>query len=325
MADVLSQDEIDALLNAVSTGDISADSTTTEEEPQEKKISNYDFRRPEMLSKDQMRTLQMIHDTFARSYTNSLSGYLRTIVEVNLLAVDQLTYGEFIMSLPDPTCIAILEAKPLNGMCIFEMNPLLIFTIMDRLLGGKGQIGKEVREFTEIEMAIISDIVNKALATLKQSWQHVDDIDFSIQRQETNPQFVQIIEQSETVVSITFEAKIGSSSGVISICFPYICLKPIVSKLSAQRWVASLSQESKNSGQQIQQNLVRANMEMSVTLGRINLKIRDLVNMRKGDVLPLNTRIGQSITAQVGGIDKFVGKAGLIGKKKAFKIEKRIL
>ncbi len=319
MADILSQDEIDALLNAVSSGEVKSEPTEVKEE-REKRISNYDFHRPEMLSKDQMRTLQMIHDNFARSYTNTLSGYLRTMVEVNLLAVDQLTYGEFIMSLPDPTCISIISAQPLEGLCIFEMNPLLVFTILDRLLGGKGQAGKETREFTEIELAVIADIVKRALVTLEQSWLHVDNVQMAIQRMETNPQFVQIVEQSETVVSITFEAKIGPSTGVISICFPYMCLKPILSKLNAQRWVASLVNESKDAEVYIRNSLDHAVVNLAVSMGRVSLKIKDLVNLRVGDVIRLDSRVGQDVTGLIGGIEKFTGKVGLLGKKKAFQL-----
>lgn len=319
MADLLSQDEIDALLTAVNTGDV-PEPTQQEPEESEKKIVNYDFRRPEMLSKDQMRTLQMIHDNFARSYTNTLSGYLRTIVEVNLLAVDQLTYGEFIMSLPDPTCISILSASPLEGLCIFEMNPLLIFTILDRLLGGKGNCGKEIREFTEIELAVISDIVKRALETLHQSWMHVDNIDYQIKRMETNPQFVQVIEQSETVVSITFEAKIGPSSGVISLCFPYICLKSILPRLSAQRWVTSMSQGTEADKENIESALTHAHIDMNVILGQVKLTIKDLLNLKTGDVIKLDTKIKENAVAKVGGIDKFRCEFGLLGRNKSIKI-----
>ncbi|MEW6535839.1 MAG: flagellar motor switch protein FliM [Candidatus Auribacterota bacterium] len=322
MADILSQDEVDALLNAVSTGDVGIKKCQHEVQRHKKDVNVYDFKRPEMISKDQIRTLQMVHENFARYLSNFMSAYLRTVVEINLAAVDQLTYGEFVMSLPNPTYMSILSMAPLEGSTIFEVNPVLVFTIVDRLLGGVGKAPHEIRLFTDIEQRIIGSVIEKALHGLTEAWEHVAHINFEVIDKEMNPQFCQILANNETVASMTLEVKIGETSGIISICIPYISLEPLIDKLSAQHLIgASQKKITDEQKRNLLRNISAASLQVSFEIGRTILTLQELLDLRKGDVIVLDKSIKELNTMSVEGNPKFLGVPGLTGTKKGFLIQ----
>ena len=224
MDNVLNQSEVDALLSAYDEGQV-APAGSERAPPQEGAavVNLYDWKRPERVSKDQMRSLENLHEVFARNMGASLSAYLRTIVDVKLASVEQLTYSEFIMSLPNPTCFNLLSAKPLEGEVILEINPSIIFPIIDRLLGG----GKDVsappdRPLTEIELGIVRRIITKALEQLRVVWARIKQIQFALVETESNPQLRQIVPPNEVVVLISFEITLGESSGSMNLCIPFM-------------------------------------------------------------------------------------------------------
>ncbi len=322
MADLLSQEEVDALLSAVSEGEVPIDIGESEKDAG-KIVSRYDFRRPDIVSKDQMRTLQMLHKTFCRHLGTALSTYLRTIVEVNLVAVDQLTYSEFNMSLSNPTYISIFSLDPLEGRGVLEINPVIVFTIIDRLLGGPGNPPNEIRVLTDIEQSIIDKVVSIFIDGLKQAWKHVADFKFKVTDSEVNPQFVQIVAPGETVILVTLEMKVGESSGIISICFPFIFIEPIMNRLSAQHLMASTKkriQESKS--EIILKNVEKTYLSLSCVLGEAQISIREILSLKKGDIIVLNRKVKEPLIVNLQKKEKFLVKPGVIGKKKAVKILK---
>ena len=322
MVDILSQDEVDALLNAVGDGDIPVD-TEEEEDSTGKMVSRYDFRRPDIVSKDQLRTLQMLHKAFSRYLSTTLSTYLRTVIEVNLVAVDQLTYGEFNMSLSNPTYISIFGLEPLEGRGVLEINPVLVFSLIDRLLGGQGLPPAEIRVLTDIEQSIINRVINIFIEGLRTSWSHVTDFDFRVTDTEVNPQFVQIVAPGETVILITLEMKTGESSGIISICFPFIYIEPIMGNLSAQHLMASSKKKAEASKADfIKKALESSDMEISVKLGTALLKIREILELKKGDVILLDTKANGYLSVDICGKEKFMASPGILGKRKAVRITK---
>lgn len=324
MAEILSQEEIDALLSAVSDGDVPVEEPR--KKAQKKTVAVYDFSRPDRVSKDQMRTLQMIHESFARIFSTSLAAHLRSAVEVNLVSVDQLTYAEFIMSLPNPTCINILSIASLEGKAILEINPTLVFSIIDRLLGGRGQPIKENRELTEIEQKIIERYITLVLEVLKESWQRITPLDFKLESRETNPQFTQIVAPGETVVLIAFEIKAGQGSGIMSICIPYVILAPLAVKLSAQHWISASQKEGNNKENLslLRSNLERTKIDFTALLGTTTMTIQDLIRLQVEDVICLDTTIDDKLVLKVGNLAKFYGYPGLQGRKKAMRIVSKI-
>jgi len=228
MPRLLSQEEIDALLTQVPE-----DSEKAPGGPKGaasmpgKKAQLYDFKRPDRLSKDNIRSLHLIHDRFARSCSASFSAYLRTMSDVNLLSVDQLTYFEFLMSLPDPTCLNILSMRPLEGNAALEINPSVVFSVIDKLLGGPGQPLAEVREITDIEFGIIEGMLKQSLKDLQDAWSQAIEVEIAIVGRETTPQLMQIAAPNEPVVLVTFEIKIAELSGMMNLCIPSRMLEPV--------------------------------------------------------------------------------------------------
>ena len=231
MTEILSQDEIDALLSAISSGEVDPDDYSAVGE--QKKVKIYDFRRPDKFSKDQIRTLQMMHETFARLTTTALSAQLRALVSVHVGSVDQLTYEEFIRSIPNPTTLAVINMDPLRGSAVLEIDPSITFTIIDRLFGGLGEPTKITRELSDIELSVMEGIIVRILGNLREAWSTVIDLRPRLGAIETNPQFAQIVPPNDMVVLITLETKVGDVEGMTNLCIPYITIEPIISKLSA--------------------------------------------------------------------------------------------
>ncbi|MGA2377950.1 MAG: flagellar motor switch protein FliM, partial [Spirochaetia bacterium] len=238
MTEVLSQDEIDQLLTAISSGEVSTDEPIAQVD--QRKIKIYDFKRPDKFSKDQIRTVSIMHETFARQTTTALSSQLRSLAHVHVASVDQLTYEEFIRSIPNPTTIAVINMDPLKGSAILEIDPAVTFAIIDRLFGGQGEGAKFTRELTDIEASVIEGIIVRILGNLREAWATVIDLRPRLGQIETNPQFAQIVPPSEMVVLVTLETKVGEVEGMMNFCIPYLTIEPIIPKLSAQYVYSSM-------------------------------------------------------------------------------------
>ena len=320
MNEVLSQDEIDQLLMAISSGD-----TDTEEfKPvnDTRKIKIYDFKRPDKFSKEQIRTVSIMHETFARLTTTSLSAQLRSLVHVHVASVDQLTYEEFIRSIPTPTTLAVINMDPLKGNAILEIDPAITFSIIDRLFGGQGQAAKVQRDLTDIEQSVMEGIIVRILANMREAWTQVIDLRPRLGQIETNPQFAQIVPPSEMVVLVTLETKIGEEEGMMNFCIPYITIEPIISKLSSQFWFSSVRRSSTTQYLGVlKEKLSSVDMDVVAEIGSINLPIRDVLTLKVGDIVRLsNIRIGDPLTLNVGNKKKFYCQPGVIGKKMAVQV-----
>lgn len=320
MAEVLSQSEIDSLLDALSSGTIKVEEVISDEK--KKKVKPYDFRRPNKFSKDQLRTLVMIHENFARLLTTSLSTYLRNMVRVQVASIDQLTYEEFTKSLSNPTVMNIITLKPLEGEIIIEISPQLAFAIIDRLLGGAGNAIEKVRELTDIEQTVIKRVILKMLGNIKEAWQTVVDLEPVFESIELNPLFTQIIPPSDMIVLITMDIRIGETFGLMNICLPFVVLEPIINRLNAQFWFARSGENSnERSISAIQNGLEQARVRVTAELGHASITVGELLNIAVGDVIQLDQPVKQSLSVRIGNHIKFRGSPGLSGSKMAVQID----
>ncbi|MBR6193226.1 MAG: flagellar motor switch protein FliM [Treponema sp.] len=325
MNEVLSQDEIDQLLQAISSGDNETDDFKPVSDTRRIKI--YDFRRPDKFSKEQIRTVSNMHETFARLTTTSLSAQLRTLVHVHVASVDQLTYEEFIRSIPTPTTLAVINMDPLKGNAVLEIAPEITFIMIDRLFGGSGDTGGKVnRDLTDIEQSVMEGIIVRILANMREAWTQVIDLRPRLQQIETNPQFAQIVPPTEMVILVTLEIKIGEEAGMMNICIPYITIEPIISKLSSQFWFSSVRRSSTTQYLgTLKEKLSDVEMELIAEVGSMNVPIRDVVNLQIGDVIRFNTtKVDDPLVLSVGSRKKFYCQPGVVGKQRAVQIIEKI-
>lgn len=329
MADILDQSEVDALLNAVSAGEVDvtrpagAGMGPTIEVP--KDVSVYDFKRPERVSKDQMRALQSIHEGFARNFGASLSAFLRTIVETRVATAEQLTYSEFIHSLPSPTCFNLLSASNLNGQLCLELSPLIVYPIVDRLLGGANtEIFIPQRPLTTIEQRLVNRIIDRALVNLAEAWSETVEVKFEIVGTESNPHLVQIVAPNEVVVVIGFEIKIGARAGTMSICLPFNVIEPVIGKLATQSWrVYSRGASTQDQVRHVTRNLRHAEVEVRAYLGQASMKVRELLSLAPGDIIQLDKLVDRDFVLQIEGRNKFAGRVGQLRTFRAMQITRR--
>jgi flagellar motor switch protein FliM len=324
MTEILSQDEIDALLTAISTGE--ADTTDYTAVKEQRKVKIYDFRRPDKFSKDQIRTLQMMHETFARLTTTALSAQLRALVSVHVASVDQLTYEEFIRSIPNPTTLAVINMDPLKGSAVLEIDPSITFTIIDKLFGGTGESTKISRELTDIELSVMEGIIVRILGNLREAWSNVIDLRPRLGNIETNPQFAQIVPPNDMVVLVTLETKVGEVEGMMNLCIPYITIEPVISKLSAQYWYSSIRKGATDENASIIQSRLEAvELPIVVEVGEVEITMEELLAIQVGDVIKLpNTKINSDMIVKIGGRKKYKCRPGVIGNRVAVQIGEKI-
>lgn len=324
MTEVLSQDEIDQLLTAISTGEVEGEEALRRAET--RKIKIYDFKRPDKFSKDQIRTLQMMHETFARLTTTSLSAQLRTIVHVHVASVDQLTYEEFLRSIPNPTTLAVINMDPLKGSSIFEIDPSITFTIIDRLFGGPGEASKINRELTDIELSVMEGIIVRILGNLREAWSNVIDLRPRLGNIETNPQFAQIVPPSDMVVLITLETKVGDVEGMTNFCIPYLTIEPIITKLSAQYWYSSIRKGGTTENLAIlKKRLDTVYVDLIAELGSLDISVRDVLNLQRGDIIKLeHNRVNEDMILKIGNRKKFYARPGIMGTHMVVQITRRV-
>jgi len=328
--DVLSQAEVESLLSAMSSAGEPATQPPPEaaavspvpSKPREK-ITPYDFKRPERVGKEQMRALQTLHEGFGRNFGAAMSALLRTIVEVKLTSVDQLTYGEFVFSLENPTCFNLLKADPLEGNLILDINPSILFPIIDRLLGG-GREGTGVvarRPLTEIELRLVSRITTLFLEELRRAWENVLDLKLVVLRVENNPQLVQIVPPNEVVVLISFELALRDVRGMINLCIPYNSIERIGGKLSANSWVSyGRRHATPESVEHISRTLRASLVELQVRLARSRISTGELFSLRVGDIITTEKDIHSPLVVNVEGVPKFRAFPGALKGRKAIRI-----
>ncbi|MBN1698334.1 MAG: flagellar motor switch protein FliM [Spirochaetales bacterium] len=324
MTEVLSQDEIDQLLTAISSGEV--ETAEVQQATDQKKIKIYDFKRPDKFSKDQIRTVSIMHETFARLTTTSLSAQLRSLVHVHVASVDQLTYEEFIRSIPNPTTLAVINMDPLKGSAILEIDPAVTFSIIDRLFGGQGEGTKFSRDLTDIEQSVMEGIIVRILGNMREAWSTVIDLRPRLGQIETNPQFAQIVPPTEMVVLVTLETKVGEVEGMMNFCIPYLTIEPIISKLSAQYWYSSVRRGTTTENLNIlRERLSKIDVTITAEIGNIDLKVRDVLALRIGDVIRLySVRVGDPMVLKIGNRRKFLCRPGLVGNKLAVQVTQKL-
>jgi flagellar motor switch protein FliM len=327
--DILSQAEVENLLRSMDDDEDVAKVTTSAvagvERPREK-ITSYDFKRPERVGKEQMRSLQTMHEGFGRNFGAALSALLRTIVDVKLTSVDQLTYSEFVFSLDNPTCFNLINAPPLEGQLILDVNPSILFPIIDRLLGGTTTMAPSARRpLTEIELRLVSRITGLFLNEMHHAWEKVVDLDLSIDRVESNPQLVQIIPANEVIVLISFELTVGETRGMMNLCIPFNSIERISNKLSANSWISySKRKPTKESIVQVSNQISDAPVELVVELAETQIATSELISLQIGDIIASEKDIQQPLVVYVEGRPKFHVAPGKYKGRKAFQVVKNI-
>ncbi len=337
MNEILSQSEIDNLLSAVEMddpgsggggGSSGADDFTLSDSggdslKKAQSVKMYDFKRPDKFSKEQIRTIQMMHETYARLTTTSLSAQLRSYVNVHVASVDQLTYEEFSRSIPNPTTLAIINMDPLRGSAIMELDPTITFAIIDRLFGGEGESLKDNRELTDIEQSVIEGIIIRILGNLREAWSNVIDLRPKLGNIETNIQFAQIVPPNDMVVLVTLETRIGEVEGMTNFCIPYITIESIISKLSAQYLYSAIRKAGDTENLElIKTQIFDVNMKVVAKLGTVPLSVKQILNLKKNDMLMLNSKISDDLPLSVGEKHKFNCRPGKVGTKMGVQITK---
>ncbi|MGM0380895.1 MAG: flagellar motor switch protein FliM [bacterium] len=340
--DVLGQDEIDALLGELDEGEeesgggveevATSESTdkssgTPSAEPDDKfkdrNIKTYNFKRPDKFSKDQIRTLQMIHESFARTTTTELSAQLRSLASLTVASVDQLSYEEFMKVVPNPTTLGVLDMEPLDGKAIFEMDPALVFQIVDRLFGGTGSTSPTnlERELTDIEHSVIERIFMSILNNLREAWEEIIELRPRLEQIESNPQFVQIVPPNDMVVLITFDTQIGDVEGMTNLCIPYVILGPVINKLSATFWYSSASHElTDDQIERLREKIDYVEVPVSVEVGKTKLEAGEILDLEEGDIVKLDTGLDDPFKLIINGREKFLCKPGQRGQTRAVQV-----
>jgi len=318
-SEVLSQNEIDALLSAISTGEMDAEELKKEES--EKKVKVYDFKRALRFSKDHIRSLTRIHENFARLLTTYFSAQLRTYVQISVTSTDQIPYEEFIRSIPKMTILNVYEVPPLDGRIIFEINPNIAYAMLDRVLGGQGNSINKVENLTEIETKIMTQLFERAVENLREAWSSIAEIETILTDFEVNPQFLQTVSPNETVVVISFNTVIGDTTGMINICIPHVVLEPMIPKLSVRYWMQKTEKEKlPEEVQFIERKIFKTDLDVVAELGNTIIKINDFLHMDVGDVIVMDNPITRPLNIKVGDRIKFTGQPGIVNKKMAIQV-----
>lgn len=339
MAKILTQEEVDALLNSVQQGD-SPDQPSSSAEPaaaasvaesapkskakQYRKVMVYNFKRPDRVSKEQMRSLHFLHDRFARNFSSSLSAYLRTISEINLVSVEQLTYSEFLLSLPDPTCFCSITMKPLEGNAALEINPSLVFPIIDKMLGGPGEPLTEIRAMTAIEQNIFEAIIRLMLEDLKEVWKQIVTLDMKIHSQETSPQLVQVVAPNEVVVLIVFEVKFQEVVGMMNFCIPSIILEPIAKEFDQEWYTGYKKSENFEEARMLTELMKRVFFDVGAEIRGSTITVQDFLNLEAGDIIQLTTKPDDPLVLSVNHVPKFRGQVMITNEQRAFQVNEKI-
>lgn len=317
--EILSQNEIDALLSAITSGEMDAEELKKEEE--EKRIRVYDFKRALRFSKDQIRSIGRIHENYARLLTTFFSSHLRSYVDITVASVDQIPYEEFIRSVPEVTVLNVYSVAPLEGNVIIEVNPNIAYGLIDRILGGKGDTLDKIDGFTEIETILLTQLFEKAIVNLEEAWSSVIEIDAILEEFEVNPQFLQMVAPNETVVVVTLNTTIGETSGMINICIPHIVLEPVISKLSFHYQMQTVkNKRDPEAYEKISNNLKQATVEAKAILGETSIDIQQFLKLQTEDVITLNQSIDDPLILKINDENKYYVQPGKYKNKYSVQI-----
>ena len=314
MSEVLSQNEIDSLLQALSSGELDVEEM---KDADEKQVKNYDFARPAKFSKEHLRTLEIIFEHYGRLLSTNLPVYLRKNVQVDVMNSEAVTYQEFSNALSNPVLLGIINFAPLKGNVILEVASNLGYAIVDRMLGGAGTPLEKARDFSEIELLIIERVLTVCVNLLREPWSNVIDAHPRLERIETNSQFAQIISPSEIIALVTINVKIGDVEGLMNVCLPYITLEEVMDKLNTKYWYSNLQEVYTDT---IESLISKAPMPVKAVLGNSVISVNDFINLQVGDIIRLDTKVDDELSVYVGSIKKFTALPGASGDDYAVRI-----
>lgn len=318
MGDVLSQSEIDNLLQALSSGELDADEIKASGE---KQVKNYDFARPSKFSKEHLRTLEIIFEHYGRLLSTNLPAYLRKNIQVEVMNSEAVTYMEFSNSLSNPVLLGIVNFEPLEGNVIVEMASKLGYAVVDRMLGGEGEPLDKIRDFSEIELLIIERIMIACVELLREPWENVVEVNPRLERIETNSQFAQIISPSEMIAIITINIKIGDVEGLMNICLPYLTLEPVMDKLNTKFWYSNMQERAEQEyADTIEAMISKVIIPVKAILGTSVISVGDFSGLQVGDIVRLDTKVDEELNVYVGNIKKFTALPGASGEDYAVRI-----
>ncbi len=318
MGEVLSQNEIDSLLQALSTGELDVEEIKDKDE---KHVKNYDFTRPAKFSKEHLRTLEIIFENYGRLLTTNLPVYLRKSVQVEVMSSEAVTYQEFSNALSNPVLLSMVSVSPLPGTIILEIAENLGYAIVDRMLGGVGAPLDKSREFSEIELLILERILYTCVNLLREPWSNVCDIHPKLDRVETNSQYAQIVSPTEMIALVTLNIKIGDVEGLMNICLPYLTLESVMDRLNAKFWYSNLQERDETVYSDTIEGLIsKAQIPIKAVLGNSSISVDDFVNLQVGDIIRLDREVEDDLTIYVGNIKKFTALPGATDKNYAVRI-----
>ncbi len=308
MGEVLSQNEIDSLLAALSAGELDADQM---QRSQEKQVKNYDFTRPTKFSKEHLRTLEIIFEHYGRLISTNLPVYLRKNVQVAVASSETVTFSEFTNALSNPVILGIINFAPLNGQIIIDLATNLGYAMLDRMLGGSGVPLEKSREFSEIELTIIQKILVMFTQLLRDPWRNVIDINPVLQRLETNPQFAQVIAPNDMIAIVTLNVKIGDIEGFINVCLPFFTLEDVMDKLNTKYWFSTMQENHDENYEVYIESLIRkVDIPIRAVLGRSTISVNDFMSLQVGDCIRLDSKVDTDMNIFVGNIRKFTALPG---------------
>jgi flagellar motor switch protein FliM len=318
LGEVLSQNEIDSLLAALSTGELDADEITKQDE---KQIKDYDFARPAKFSKEHLRTLEFIYEHYGRLLSTTLPVYLRKNVQVSVASSETVVFSEFSNALSNPVILGVVNFSPLPGSIIIDLASNLGFAIIDRMLGGQGTSLKRTRDFSEIELVILEKVMTLCMQLMKEPWKNVVEVNPFLERIETNPQFAQIISPTDMIAIVTLNLKIGDVEGLMNVCLPYFTVESVMDKLNTKYWFSSIQESSDEDYEQYVELMIRkVDVPVKVVLGQNTITVSDFANLQYGDIIRLDTKTDSELSVYVGNIKKFTALPGTSDDKYAVRV-----
>jgi len=323
MPSILSQREIDALLSALPVEDAGSSGSSMSPDALRvgRPVKTYDFRHPSKFSRDQIRTLEFLHETFARRLQTALSAYLRTVVQITMLNVEQGVYDEYVRQVPSPAVLYPVTMDPLPGRAALELHTNIVFIMVDRLLGGLGKGLGKGRELTDVEQTLLETVVWEVLSAIKEAWVNIVALQPRLGEIAFTPQFMQIAPHTETVLTIRFEVRILDGTGTMRICIPENVLEPVMGQLSDQALSAGTRRAlSFEQTQDLRRNLDRVMIPVVGKLGEADISVDEVIGLKVGDVIELGRRTRDEIEVLVAGITKFHARPGILGRHNALRI-----
>ncbi|MDY2700649.1 MAG: flagellar motor switch protein FliM [Lachnospiraceae bacterium] len=308
MGEVLSQNEIDNLLAALSNGELDVEQM---QESGDRQVKDYDFKRPAKFSKEHLRTLEIIYEHYGRLISTNLPLYLRKNIQVTVASSETVTFSEFTNALSNPVILGIVDFQPLTGNIIIELSPNLGFAMIDRMLGGQGVPLEKNRDFSEIEMIILQKLMVVCMQLMREPWRNVLDINPMMERIETNAQFAQVIAPSDMIAIVSMNVKIGDAEGFMNICLPYFTLEDVMDKLNTKYWFSTMQKDDRIDYEEHIESLIkRIDIPIKAILGRSQVSVSDFLSLQPGDIIKLDARVDSEMDVFVGNIRKFKALPG---------------